>query len=327
MNTDHSDLLPSDLTLGWTDLQGQHRFAQRGDAPTDPTRLQAFVDGMGLRVTEGDISRLRIQAVRFNWCLIAHAVSGPFTLEWARERVNARNRCVFLFVNRGSIEISGPGAHWMADGGGLHLIFPTTEPVRVEAVSDVELIFFSFDMREIEPVELAPGSVGDIAPTSTVFRAAYAYLQAAAFAPATAQDDEDPGILRSLTRDVARSLVLASTSSLPGAGLFAAAQARIAREYRDPRFSPARLAQHLGVSRSTLERAFRARDLHVAKEIRRHRGRHAMALLASSPGLSVDLVAAASGFGSRSSLRRAFDEVYGASTARARNAVPRAAIG
>lgn len=326
MTSDHSDLLPRDLTLGWADLQGHRRFARRSDAPTDPLRLQAFVDGMGLRVREGDIAPLRIQAVRFNWCLIVHAVSGPFVVDWARDRVNARNRGVFLFVNRGAIEITGPGARWSADGGGLHIIFPTTDPIRVRADTDVELIFFSFDMSEIEPVVLSAETVGDVAPTSTVFRAAYAYLHAAAFETPDAHDDEDPGILRSLTRDIARSLVLAATSTLPGAGLVSAAQARIGQEYRDPRFSPTRLAQHLAVSRSTLERAFRARGLRVAKEIRRHRTRHAMALLASGPDLGLDLVAAASGFGSRSALRRAFEDVYGAPAERARPAGARAAI-
>ncbi|KZE41765.1 AraC family transcriptional regulator [Microbacterium sp. T32] len=310
MTNDHSDLLPHDLTLGWTDLQGQHRFAQRSDAPSDRLRLQTFVEGMGLRVAEGDITRLRIQAVRFNWCLTAHVVSGPFVVEWSRQRVNARNRCVFLFVNRGAIEITGPGSYWSADGGGLHLIFPTTDPVSVRAVSDVELIFFSFDMTEIEPVRLVPDGVGDIAPTDTVFRAAYAYLQAAAFQSPTGEE-EDLGVLRSLTRDVARALVLASTSSLPGADLFTRAQARISHEYRNPQFSPSRLARDLDVSRSTLERAYRARDLRVAQEIRRHRARHAMALFASGPDLALDLVAAASGFGSRSSLQRAFEDVYG----------------
>ncbi|SIS08154.1 AraC family transcriptional regulator [Microbacterium sp. RURRCA19A] len=310
---------PLSTPLDGMEQNGHRRFAHAPGAPADPQRMRAFVVQTGFRVLEGEPARLSLQSVDFPAYTIAHLRSAPFLIEWPRESPDARRRGVFVFVNRGTLKLSGSGTNWTADGGGLCIVFPGPDPVRIRGCGENEMIFFSFDTNEIEPLSLEADAIGRISPNSPVFRASYAYLKAAAFAPTGSSDDaEESGILRSLTRDVARSLVLASTTTRRRDRVFTAARSIIAQEYRDPRFSPTRLAARLGVSRSTLERAFRHNALHVAQEIRRHRAHHAMALLSSDPSLSIDLIARASGFGSRSTLSRAFREIYGVAPERAR---------
>lgn len=320
--TDRVDLLARPLLPGPPDRPGHgghHRFAHAPGTVLDPQRMNAFADEAGFRVLEGDPVRLAIQSVAFPSHTIAHVRSAPFTIEWSRERADTRSRCVFVFVNRGVLELSGPGADWTTDGGGLCIIFPGPDPVRIRGREESEMIFFSFDTGEIEPLSLDHNAIGPISATSPVFRASYAYLHAACVDPTSGHDDAaESGILRSLTRDVARSLVLASTTTRHRDRLLAAARSIIAQEYRDARFSPTRLAARLRVSRSTLERAFRQNALHVAQEIRRHRAHHAMTLLSSDPSLSIDLIARASGFGSRSAMGRAFREIYDVAPERAR---------
>lgn len=259
----------------------------------------------------GDLSRLQVQAVRFSTSLIAHAITPPFHARWERDREDARTRIMFVFVNRGTLELEGDQEHWTAPGGGLGIVFPGRTPVNIKATEDSEMVFFSFDEREVRPLKISPANIGAVSPTSTVFRASYGYLQAAAHHPRTSREPtENPGILRSLTRDVARALTSAALAEVPGERLFAEAERVIADNYRDPTLSADDVATRCRVSRSTLERSFRSRELGVAGEIRRARAQHAMALVTSDPNLPLDLVARASGFGSRSSMDRALLSLY-----------------
>lgn len=316
-------LLPRDLSLGWADLRGIMRFSHaRGDA-THIAHLRAFIEGAGFRIVDGDVGAVKLQALRYSHAAIAHVTAQPFRIEWIRSRVNARTRYLFVFINRGSIEFDGVGEHWSNSRGGLGIIFPGATPVTLTAPEGCEAVFFSFDQREIDPLTLTAASLRDVPPTSAVLRAAYAYLQAAVQVPAgprTNHSDEDdcPAALRTLTKDVARALVLTSQSLDAEKLLVERAKAHILASYRDPHFSTERLAQLCDVSRRTLERAFQSSGLRVLQEIRRQRVQHAMSIVAMDPPLPLDVVAAVSGFGSRSAMSRSFLDVYGVSPSAAR---------
>lgn len=291
-------------------LGGQRRFAHIPGAVLDLQRMKEFAGEADFRVLEGDPVRLAIHSVALPAYTIAHIRSAPFTIEWSREDADASSRCVFVFVQCGVLEVSGTGVEWTTDGGGLCVIFPGPDPVRIRGREDGEMIFFSFDSAEIEPLSLDPHTIGPLSATSPVFRSAYAYLQAASLDPMPTPDDaQEMGILRALTRDVARSLVLASVRTRHRDRLLSEARRIIAQEYRDSQFSPTRLAAELRVSRSTLERAFRHRSLLVAQEIRRHRAHHALSLIAGDAALSTEMIARVSGFGSRSAMSRALREM------------------
>lgn len=306
---------PHNLTIphparGWSDLIGHRRFryepGPRGGTYDD---RDAFIEGTGIRILEGDSVGLRVHALRFNTFMVVRVHVPHMHVIWSRDRPTAQRRYLYLFVNRGLVEFLGDARHVSAEGGGLCIAFPGREPVEMRTLAPSELIYFTFDESEIAPYGLTPPEIGRISPRSTVFRASYAYLQAIATSDAP-EGLEDSAVLRSLTKDVARALVVETQSRDTPDTALQIAQQVIAEQASRRSFTPDELARRCGVSRSTLTRLFAARGMSASREIRRHRAQHALYLLSEHPDMPLSVIAATAGFGSTSAMTRSFEELY-----------------
>ncbi|GAC57570.1 putative AraC family transcriptional regulator [Gordonia hirsuta DSM 44140 = NBRC 16056] len=87
--------------------------------------------------------------------------------------------------------------------------------------------------------------------------------------------------------------------------------ALIDQHFADPDLSAAQIAGWLAMSRRQLYRHYEGQDQTVAGLIAERRLEHARGLLAQVPRLSLDMIAAASGFASAGTLRRRFSARYG----------------
>lgn len=307
------NLLPNDPQEGWSDLVGFRRYQFEPSRKNTLNRVHEFVAGAGLELVRGNLDHATVRALRFNSFMVSHVQVAGAHLLWSRNRNNALNRYLYLFVNRGTVEIEGDEAHWSSKGGGLCIIFPGDSPVHIRITEISELIFFSFDQKEVAPHMLTPENVGEVSPSSTVFRASFAYLQAVVHLPVGEVElTEDPVILHAITRDVARAVTMSAIAARHPDPDLATMQATISQRSADPDFTPDTLSSLFGVSRSTVGRLYSRHGLHVSREIRRSRTHRAMELIGKRSSQSLDDVAIASGFGSRSSMNRAFKELYGA---------------
>ncbi|MGB4135875.1 MAG: helix-turn-helix domain-containing protein [Microbacterium sp.] len=310
-----SDSLPRyDPELGWNGRVGLRSYSHLHGQDADRAGIQEFLTDAGVDVLSGDLGTVQMKAVRFSTFLIAQLRAPALTLRWMRDERRAQDRCLFLFVNRGSVRFEGAVESVISGSGGLGVALPGSDSVTVGAEQPSEVILFTFDRQEVAPIRLDAASIGDVASDSPVFRASYGFLMSM-LSSTTSPRPKDAVILRSLTRDVARALATQVSRGTPSSPLdtFHLAQQFIAEHAADPELTPDTLAESLGLSRRTLERAFREHGLRVSAEIRRVRSQRAMELLTGAKVLTVDQLVAAAGFGSRSSLVRAFQENYGVS--------------
>lgn len=284
-------------------------------------QVQAFLVASGVVIDDaGDARAARVRGVRLEGCLIAHARVGPsrrgrtddVRMTWSRARGSARRRCVFVFVASGGLGISSDGVHFASGGGGLGLVAPGAEEVVFTISGEAELLFFSFDASEIEPMVLEAESLRALPGHSVVFRAAYSYLIAAASSPAP-DHPASLDVFRSLTRDVARSLVMESNPRGSVSDLVDRAREIMMRRFWSPSFTSERLAAELTVSRRSLERAFSRRGMRVSDELRRVRAHHALHLLEKDVDMPIEEIASVCGFGTQENLRRATVKYFGAS--------------
>lgn len=282
--------------------------------------VQRVLQAAGVTIEgPGRPSATRVRGARFAGYLIAHARTGlrqsgeadGTNIVWSRLSGSARLRCVFVFVARGELEIRSAGAQFTSKSARLALVAPGADPVSFKVSPGSEIVFFSFDASEIEPVSLEAESVKELPEHSLVFRAAYSYLVAAASSP----PPNHPGsldVFRSLTRDVARSMAMEVSSRGEVRDLVERAREAMVRHHRSAAFTPDQLARELGVSRRSLERAFARRGMSVSDELRRVRATHALRLLETEVDMPIEHVAATCGFRSQENLRRAVVKFFGA---------------
>lgn len=311
-NNPVTELLPAVEREGWHWLVGHRRYHHWPTANSGPW-IMTFLTGAGLRVMRGDPRSLEMKAIRFNNFLIAHLRTPPLHVRWTRDRTPAQSRYMLLFVNHGSITVEG-AEHWASSGGGLCLIFPGTTPADIQSTEKSEVIIFTFEQSEVVPYMLTPSNIADIRPGTTVFRASYAYLQATVDEPQMAeQPEETPEVLRTLTREVARALAKSFLVEDESEATFLHAQRMVDQHSTEPDFDVDALASRCQVSRRTLDRLYARHGLSPAQEIRRSRAQRAIPLLAESTALTLEEVAAASGFRSITTMNRALKWAYGLS--------------
>jgi len=128
-------------------------------------------------------------------------------------------------------------------------------------------------------------------------------------------------IARAQIADVLRTLVTSTVMSLAVAGCSGwdlrkqrlAALRHIATRYADPDLSSASVAEHLGLSRRSLQRLFEDEDRTVAQQIQEVRTQHAVARLKDRRFSQVSLgeIATLAGFGSTVAMRRAVQDTTG----------------
>jgi len=128
-------------------------------------------------------------------------------------------------------------------------------------------------------------------------------------------------IARAQIADVLRTLVTSTVMSLAVAGCSGwdlrrqrlAALRHISTRYADPDLSSASVAEHLGLSRRSLQRLFEDEDRTVAQQIQEVRTQHAVARLKDKRFSQVSLseIATLAGFGSTVAMRRAVQDATG----------------
>ncbi|QAY62634.1 AraC family transcriptional regulator [Xylanimonas allomyrinae] len=128
-------------------------------------------------------------------------------------------------------------------------------------------------------------------------------------------------LARAQVADVLRTLATSTITALAVAGCSGwelrrqrlAALRHIAAKYTDPELSSASVAEHLGLSRRSLQRLFEDEDRTVAQRIQEVRTQHAITRLrdARLAAASLTEIATLSGFGSTVAMRRAVQEATG----------------
>lgn len=251
----------------------------------------------------------RIRSAAFPTMFIAHITTPPARLRWERSGANA-HRHLFMFVNKGSIEISDSAQSLVTDGDGLCVLLAGSGTAEFSMLTTTELLLFAFDSHEADPIDIAAARDSDISSRSTVFRAAYAFL----LAVLDNQGQDEPPLteaLQVLTHNIVRALVNDTGHYPRGSSGFAMAQKRLMAYAPIVTFTPDDLAERLKISRRTLSRWYNAEGLSVTQELRRFRVARAQELLASGQTMSMTQIAEASGFGSDDTLTRAFQKELG----------------
>ena len=137
-------------------------------------------------------------------------------------------------------------------------------------------------------------------------------------------------IARAQVADMLRTLVTSTIMALAVAGSVGweerrqrlAAMRHIAARYTDPDLSSASVAEHLGLSRRSLQRLFESEERTVAQRIQEVRTQHAVTRLRDPRLAAASLaeIATLSGFGSAVAMRRAVQDATGMTPSEVRRA-------
>ena len=297
-------------THGWASQRGYKTFNFHLGGEELKSEVKAL-STTGFEILDDPVpTKALVKGLRFNAFTVVHANGGPMTMTWNRTRASARRRSLFVFVNKGAVQLRGAATTAIAPAGGIGLIYPGSSQAVIDVKSDSETVFFSFDQNEIRPLEITAAQMVILRTNSPVFRAAYAYFTGMVGSP----DDPDIGssqVLRELTREMARALSLEASSSAPKMDTLGHARQIIERRYRSLSFTVRDVAAELGLSRRSLERACAEQEVSLTDELRARRTRHARHLLADQPHLALHEIASLSGFSSAEVMRRAFGRYYG----------------
>ncbi|MBP2411508.1 AraC-like DNA-binding protein [Arthrobacter stackebrandtii] len=297
---------------GWASLSGYKtfKFHLSGENRKVEEKILKF---SALEIIDQQVpANTYVKGLRFNAFAVAHIRVSPMTVVWNRKRLSSQRRHMFVLVNKGTVQLRGDATTAIAPEGGVGVVFSGSSSAVIEITSDTEMAFFSFDQNEIRPLAFSSAEVGNIRTDSPIFRAAYAYICGVVDSP----DDQDVGssqVLRELTREVARALALEASSVAPVMDTVAHARQVIERRYRAIAFTPGDVADEIGLSRRSLERACADQDISLADELRARRTSHARHLLPERPHLPLSEIASLSGFSSVEVMRRAFWRFYGES--------------
>lgn len=246
--------------------------------------------------------------MRFNSFFVARVVTCSFTGAWTRERQSARRRYLFLFVLSGRAVVTTPRQTLIVEPEHVGVVAPGSGAVNFDVSVDSKLLFFTFDHDEVAPNHPQEGLVDRRVGDSAVLQTTLVFLQATVQTP-SATERTETHVFRGLVRDVARALAAVTTPSIDGADIVDTARVVIGQRYLEHGFSIESLARELASSRPGLERKFAQRGSSVANEIRLRRAMRARSLLQTT-NMSLEAVAAASGFRSKAALQRACDRYY-----------------
>ncbi len=257
---------------------------------------------------DGDPGRVAINALLFDSFTIAQFKCGPVSMLRERRAEGSGERFWLILCTKGRLDVSMAGKPLAAFSEQFFVIPPGSERLTFMVPEYCEGMLFTFHRSEVEPLRPEAAKLREETLRAPLGRASFGYLKGILDSDSGTIGD-DTTTLRTLVREVARAIVRTSTVVDPATEcLFESAQWVLQAEFTNPEFNAAQLAQRLGVSRSTLDRAYSARGCRIAQEIRRARAEYAKSRLDQYPSWSRSLVAHLAGFGSGVSLRRALEE-------------------
>lgn len=296
-------------TADASDIEPDYRTVDvtyRGkNSPVDQKSFEPF----NLVVSDhGDDPRARIRAIHFGAPSVAHVDATGVAIQWLPMLHSAAEDSVlFVLVGRGQIELSAGGHTLTVETNELSVVDTTTEAVNFVA-EDAEFVCLSIE-RTLYASDAAPLAMQALLTNSAVFGPIYAFLASTTQVPYESGSAQVE-LMRDLTHDAAQALVFASAPRAKEPDIVTRALKIIHSHYQSTGFGFDEIVRQLGVSRRTLERAANDAGTGLTDEIRIARTTHALNLLTEQPEMLLSEVAAASGFASRESMRRAFQRYH-----------------
>lgn len=290
-------------------LDGACRVALKLDgevgAASQPT-FRNYLRANGFRLHSiAPRPRLRAQALHLPALSFVHARLPEMDLEWIRSSASAERSVVVLPI-AGSLRVSGDSSVTNAKFGS-YFVLPgrASVSIRVNAPA-TEVVYICLDARTMQDIQ-GPDVLDDAVSRSRSGLAPMLRL-VGSLCSAPIKSKEDAAPLHGVANEVARSLVrgLAAEQLRPRT-LYDRAIALIAADQTNPKLSVSDIADRLDVSLRRLQQAFEEHGTSVSAELRRLRTAAAVETRRRNPELTFREIAAATGFGSVSTLRRALD--------------------
>ena len=302
------------VTVGPHELPGYRTFEFTWRGERTP-QFEAIFTTFGLHpVRHTGPAFAYLTVIRFDALLALQMTTRPATYAWIRDCPEARRRYGFLLASQGSVSLTANGVTSTATEGGILAAAPSAGDVTFEAHTEATFVFVSFDANEVRPFSMSGTGTTTVELPKPVFRAVHDHLAEATKSPPSTSPRE-PEVLRSLTRNVALSLVRAAAPAGQHGGLVERASAVIEANAPSASFTDNDVARELGVVRRTLDRAYAREGLSISDKLRLQRARRARQLLIRHPSLSLRDIAEQSGFSSPQVMRRALDRYYEAAPA------------
>jgi len=246
---------------------------------------------------------LTANIVNFPTHTFAHVVLPPALIEWPRD-IHSRNRVLVLVTADDRFEVHCDGPVIRKEPGFI-LVPPGIHPVLFRTRSAAtELIYVSSDVTALGAVRIVddPDLIDGMVPASTAVPLTGFVT---ALCSITSGGTADAGPIARVAREVARSLIAVFDGGEQASpSLFTSAMEIIVRDHARTELSGAVVASRLGVGTRTLQDAFAKEGTTVSAQLRAVRVRAAEELRERNPGVPLKQVAAATGFGSVSTLLR-----------------------
>ncbi|MGN6128185.1 MAG: helix-turn-helix domain-containing protein [Humibacter sp.] len=242
--------------------------------------------------------------VNFPAQTFGHVILPPATIEWPRDRLS-RDRVLVLVTSDERFEVSTEGRVLYKQPDFI-LVPPGSEPVRFRTYSpSTELIYVSSDVSMLADIVI-PEEQSEITGTvpSTAAVPLTSFVTALCSITTGGVTSAEP--IAQVAQEVGRSLVrIFGSDERAQQDLFTAAMEIIVREHARIDLSGAVVAKRLRVATRTLQHAFAQRGTTFSAQLRAVRVKAANEIRKRNPAISVRQLAAASGFGSISTLLRA----------------------
>jgi len=267
------------------------------------------------------VGTLTANIVNFPAQTFGHVILPPTTIEWPRDR-QSRDRVLVLVTQDERFEVSSAG-RVLRKASGFTLVPPGGNPVLFRTSSpSTELIYVSSDVSLLgdtvipETQGQLPGTVPSaVAVPLTSFVTALCSITTGGVTAA------EP--IAKVAQEVGRSLVrVFGTDGRGQQDLFTAAMEIIVREHARIDLSGGLVAKRLRVATRTLQHAFTQQHTTFSAQLRAVRVKAANEIRTRNPAIPARQLAAATGFGSVSTLLRALrdDRVGGEATRPGREA-------
>ncbi len=214
------------VTVGPHELPGYRTFEFTWRGERTP-QFEAIFTTFGLHpVRNTGPAFAYLTVIRFDALLALQMTTRPATYAWIRDRPEARRRYGFLLVSQGSVSLTANGATSTATEGGIVAAAPSAGDLTFEAHTQATFVFVSFDANEVRPFSMSGTGTTTVELPKPAFRAVHDYLAEATKSPPSTSPRESE-VLRSLTRNVALSLVRAAAPASQYGGLVERASAVI----------------------------------------------------------------------------------------------------
>ncbi|RAZ30574.1 helix-turn-helix domain-containing protein [Microbacterium sp. SMR1] len=259
---------------------------------------------IGFVAVRDEDALLRANVARIGGYLFVHARMPAATVVWPRDEHSRDRVAAIVAENRAMRFISE--APVVVRRGSSFLIPPGTAPVTIEATEPTELVFITLDAGEFaarrrmgfDRISRGATSEATIRPMATFVKAL------CAIESEVAEVGVSP--LADAASEIACSIVAALVGkNTPEPSLPNAIMEILVREYASPALSLSAVAGRLGVSTRTVQSALSAQGRTFSESLLEIRLKAASELRRHNPTMTLDVVARATGFGTRQSLHRA----------------------